>query len=44
MEIVNVQFKNFGVDKTYDMEKSLIKFVDPKKFPNSLVILRVNVV
>lgn len=44
MDLANVQFKNVGIDKTYEIEKSLSKFVDRKKHNNSLVVLRVNAV
>ncbi len=42
--MVNVQYKNIGIDPNYDVEKSLAKFVDRKKYNNSLVILRVNAI
>lgn len=43
-KVVNEQFKNFGLDNGYEIEKSLNRFVDRKLNNNSLVILRVNAV
>lgn len=44
VDMVNVQYKNVGIDPQYDLEKSLTKFVDRKKHNNSLVILRINAI
>mgnify|MGYP000123047320 CR=1 FL=1 len=42
--MVNVQFKNVGIDPNYEIEKKLVQFVDRKKFNNCLIVLRVNAV
>lgn len=44
LEISESQYKNFGLGPTYEIEKSIERFVDRKKNNNCLLVLRVNAV
>ena len=43
MEMINIQFKNFGLPSDYELEEDLRPYIDVNSSINSFVILRVNV-